>query len=307
MDERLKTFAIARGMAFSLSDARSLHLDFTEVRRMVRTGEVIRVRRNAYVLADYWALARPEERLALRVRAVMRSREGAVASHQSALALHGLPLFGVPLGSVDLLGSVQRTRSTGCLRVHPNALAPEPLVADGYRCVSIPEAIAQVALRSGVVPAVVSLDAALHAGRCSIREVAASLAAHSRRPVDRRIASAVLAHADGRSESVGESRARMIFVDQGFEVIPQFEIRDDEGGLAGRVDLLVDGVAFECDGAVKYAGAEGRAALIAEKRREDRIRELGYRFVRAMTSDLDRPDALVAAVRRAKRDRRVTA
>jgi acyl dehydratase len=47
--------------------------------------------------------------------------------------------------------------------------------------------------------------------------------------------------------------------------------------LVGRVDLLVGArVVVEFDRAVKYGGAEWRAALIAEKRREDALRVLGF-------------------------------
>jgi len=48
----------------------------------------------------------------------------------------------------------------------------------------------------------------------------------------------------------------------------------------------------EFDGAVKYAGADGRAALVAEKLREDRLRALGYEVVRIVWSDLARPDII---------------
>ena len=39
---------------------------------------------------------------------------------------------------------------------------------------------------------------------------------------------------------------------------------------------------------MKYADASGRDALAAEKSREDRLRALGYEFVR-LTADLSRP------------------
>ena len=62
------------------------------------------------------------------------------------------------------------------------------------------------------------------------------------------------------------------------------------GVVGARVDLLVgDRVVVEFDGLVKYEGAEGRAALAAEKRREDWLRSLGYEVVRLTWADLDRP------------------
>lgn len=40
---------------------------------------------------------------------------------------------------------------------------------------------------------------------------------------------------------------------------------------------------------MKYAGSNGREALAAEKSREDRLRALGYEFVRLTWADLSRP------------------
>jgi len=71
----------------------------------------------------------------------------------------------------------------------------------------------------------------------------------------------------------------------------QVEIRDSQGRLVGRVDFLFRAAAVivEFDGAVKYAGAEGREALVREKRREDALRVMGYRVVRLVWADLADP------------------
>lgn len=45
---------------------------------------------------------------------------------------------------------------------------------------------------------------------------------------------------------------------------------------------------------MKYAGADGRGALVSEKRREDALRALGYRVVRLTWSDLRRPERVRA-------------
>ena len=55
----------------------------------------------------------------------------------------------------------------------------------------------------------------------------------------------------------------------------------------------------EFDGAVKYAGADGREALVREKRREDALRAMGYEVVRVTWADLTHPEVVVALVRRA--------
>ena len=53
----------------------------------------------------------------------------------------------------------------------------------------------------------------------------------------------------------------------------------DDGGLVGYVDMLFErhGVVGEADGRIKYLKGDD---LLEEKRREDRLRALGYAVVR---------------------------
>ena len=116
-----------------------------------------------------------------------------------------------------------------------------------------------------------------------------------------RTATRAVGFGDGRSESVGESRLRVLLADLGLPApVPQAEIRDSEGWLVARVDFLLArwGVILEFDGALKYAGS-GADALIAEKAREDRLRDLGYEVVRVTWADLAQPADLLARIRRA--------
>ncbi|GGF60803.1 hypothetical protein GCM10011366_30830 [Ornithinimicrobium tianjinense] len=98
----------------------------------------------------------------------------------------------------------------------------------------------------------------------------------------------VVAAADGRSESTGESRTRWLVRALGWACTPQVELRDEHGQFVARVDLLLDDwrVVIEFDGAVKYTDP---AVVFAEKDRERRIRDLGYEVVRLRWADLDRP------------------
>jgi very-short-patch-repair endonuclease len=109
---------------------------------------------------------------------------------------------------------------------------------------------------------------------------------------------------DARSESVGETRLRLMLVAAGLPVRSQVRISDG-GTVFARVDLLVeDRVVVEFDGAVKYAGDVSGRTLFEEKRREDRLRELGFEVVRVTWADLERPqivlDRVHAAIARAR-------
>ncbi|WP_372430402.1 hypothetical protein [Janibacter melonis] len=102
----------------------------------------------------------------------------------------------------------------------------------------------------------------------------------------------MLAWADGRHETPGETRTGVCLHRLGLAYTPQVWIGQD------RVDALLDDepVVVEFDGALKYMDQD---ALVAEKIREDRIRSRGYGFVRLMWADLYDLGLVAARVRRA--------
>lgn len=310
MNTTLHAWAVTRGHVFTYGEARERGIGEPELRRYLRAGDVVTPRRGAYVLGEAWASSHDEGRLALRTRAVLATRPGSVASHQSALALHGLPTHGVPLGTVDVIGAVRRVRTRPGLRVHgwtdPGSDQADDLgvvpqvVADGYRCVPVATAIAQVALRSGSLAGLVPLDRALHDQRCTLADVRAALTGLARLPVHERIRDVLLRSADPSCESVGETRTRVLLEALGLEAQSQVVIVDERGSFLGRVDFLVAGrVVVEFDGLVKYDGVQGGAALVAEKAREDALRAAGYVVIRVVWSDLDTPAEVARRIRRA--------
>ncbi|WP_130386777.1 hypothetical protein [Kribbella sp. VKM Ac-2569] len=104
------------------------------------------------------------------------------------------------------------------------------------------------------------------------------------------------------SESVGESRFRVLLANHGLPTPElQVEIRDADGRLIGRVDFLLGGVLIvEFDGAMKY-GENAADAVLAEKWREDRLRERGYGVARVGGGDLNHPHETAERLWRALR------
>jgi hypothetical protein len=105
---------------------------------------------------------------------------------------------------------------------------------------------------------------------------------------------------DPLSESVGESRLRVLMHNHGLPVpILQAELTDADG-FVGRVDFFFayQRTVVEFDGLLKYA-AGTRAPLIHEKIREDRLRALGLEVVRVTWADLDDPIRTVTGIRHA--------
>ncbi|MGY2127667.1 type IV toxin-antitoxin system AbiEi family antitoxin domain-containing protein [Blastococcus sp. SYSU DS0617] len=296
--------------------AASLHLRRDAVRdgwsddelgRLVRSGELARLRRGAYV--DALLPAEPADRHRLLVRATFAGlRLRAVVSHQSAAVLHGLPVWDVPLDRVHITRRPPASNDRGrLLRCHVGRLRDDEIEeVDGLPVTSPARTALDLARSLPHEAAVVALDAALRQGRVDrdvLRERLFDLAGA---PGSRAAARAV-DFADGRSESVGESRSRVLLHRWGVGPSAlQFEVRAAGGLLIARTDFAWEehGVVGEFDGRVKYgrllrAGQEPGDAVFEEKRREDAVRNEGWAVTRWVWADLAVGHRLAARVRRA--------
>lgn len=305
LDPAVAHLARAQGGVFSSQQAQRLGTTLQDLGRMARSGEVVRVRHGAYRL-PVEAEQTPEERYAVNVRAVLVSRpRPAWASHHAALALAQLPLVEADLERVDVCVRPSREstkgrsfRRSGVVTHH----LPEgdlTLQFGSARCVSVESALVMTAGRSGVRTAVVALDAALHRGLVSVGSVSTVLDRGCWQPLARRRGRTALGLVDASSESPGETLTRLLLTGLGWRFRSQVVIRD-AAGFVGRVDFLVAGrVVVEFDGLVKYAGADGRSALAAEKSREDRLRAAGYEVVRLTWADLGDAERVARLIRAA--------
>jgi len=221
----------------------------------------------------------------------------AVLAGVSAVLAHGIPVWGAPLGAPSILRPVSRAGGMSAFWVRPTWGV---VVSTPWGPASDPAtALVQHAVDHGIVTGVVSADAALREGIVTLEQMTAQLSAVATWPHSSRAAS-MLRLVDGRRESVGETRCGVTLAMAGIAVTPQVTITDARGNFVARVDFLVDGsmVVVEFDGKVKYASGDPEV-LWHEKRREDRLRALGYVVVRVTWAQLERPGAVVAAVRSA--------
>jgi len=264
--------------------------------RAVRAGTLVRVSHGLYADAGTWVRLPEWERYRRRVEALLRSRPRWVASHHAALVLHGLPVHGADLARVDVAAPALASAIRSGVHVHRLTDTHAELVRATPRALPPAHACVLTAAAQGMESGVVAMDAALHRGLLSTVDLEAALGHPGARYGGAR-ARAAMDATDAACESPGESLTRLALAAVGAEVRSQVEIHDRDG-FVGRVDFLVgDRVVVEFDGAQKYEGVDGREALVREKRREDRLREAGYRVIRVTWSDLGNPARLVVRVR----------
>jgi hypothetical protein len=271
------------------------------IRTLVASGALVRLRRSTFVDGTLWLAASPWQRHELRARAVASEtcQPGSpyALSHHSALAVQGISTFGVDDRVHLTRTDAHRGRSGKVVHVHPPVLPRWVGEADGIPVV-VPELAAlQVATAFGVVAGLVSADSALRTGAVdkAALEAARPFVVGPRSPR----ADMVLMHATGLSDSGGETRCRWVMHTLGLPAPElQVAVHDALGDLVGVVDFLFrqHWTIVEFDGALKY---DDRTDLVAEKRREDRLRALGYEVVRLTWADLAHPDRVLAKIRAA--------
>ena len=276
-----------------------------EIKSARGSGAWTRVHRGAYCPTDLLAGLNQEEKYRLRSIAVARRSPRLVLSHHSAAAMLGLPLWKAPLERVHLIRPADGGGRAGPGRVvHIGRLAPSEIGRiTGIRVTSPARTLADIACSSSFVTTVVAADAALRRRLITPEELAAALAKTAHRsgaPAARR----ALRFADGRCESVGESLLR-VAMHQARLPEPELQIRiiGPNGIVIARCDLGYPefGVLIEFDGAIKYRkllrpGENPEDVVLAEKIREDRIRDLGYVVVRVVWAELADPTAIAAKI-----------
>jgi len=181
-----------------------------ELARHVRGGDLTRLRRGAYLTGSD-ALTE-EARHRLLVSATMASlRRPAVISHRSAAVLHGLPLWGVRLHRVHVTRRPPASSEVGrWLRSHVAHLDDHEVVeVDGLPVTDPVRTALDLARSLPLEPAVVVLDAALHLEMVQ-QPLLGDRAQEMTGTRGSRAAARALDMADGRSESVGESRSRVL-------------------------------------------------------------------------------------------------
>jgi hypothetical protein len=292
---------------FTREDALRVGHDDKSIGRALRTRLWVRVRPGSYTFADLWPdLA--DDRHRITGRAVARRLGSQVAlSHTTAALEHGLTVWDADLSLCHVTrldGGAGRTEA-GVVH-HEGLTLPSDLdVLQGRFVTGAARAAIETASLLSAEAAVVVLDSALHTSKASRSELDAVYGLLARWPGMQATQIAVRL-ADGRSESVGESRTRYLCYAHGLPMPDlQYEVVDGAGHLIGTTDFAwpEHRLLGEFDGKVKYGrylrdGETPGDAVFREKRREERICEqLGWRMVRIIWSDLYASAATAARIR----------
>ena len=279
------------------------------IRDMLRHRIWTRIRNGAYTPLETWEGLDAVGRHLRRARAVLRAHGDAVAlSHVSAMVVRGgCEVWGIDLSRVHVTRRDGRSGSIERDVVHHQGFLRDDEVetVSGMAVVDESRSLAETICGTGVEPGLVAADSALRLGRVSMNRLEDLRQAMDRHRGSRTL-DLVLRLADGRAQSVGESRCRYLFWRQGLPRPElQFPVFDRDGTLLGFTDLAwpEHRLLFEFDGRIKYGrllkpGQEPGDVVFAEKRREDAMRRAtGFTFERATWADLSTPAATASRVR----------
>jgi Transcriptional regulator, AbiEi antitoxin len=309
MNSRLAALAAAQGGVVLRRQLLDDGYSDQEIAALCRDGILVRIRRGAYVDGTLWKAMTPEDRHRVTVHAVVLALDKpAVVSHISASVMLHLPTWGYDLSRVHVTrADLHSARIEGGVHHHAGSLeASDIVVIDGVEVTSAERTAIQLALLGGFERGVVVTDAALRL-LGGDKDILLSRFDRMRDWQGAREASRIVEFADGRSESVGESRTRVVF-ELAHLPRPQLQILiiDPVTGLiVARVDFMFEEelTVGEFDGQVKYRaqpedGLTAEEVVWREKRREDAIRDLGFEVARSIWADLRQPAAIVDRYKR---------
>ena len=280
--------------------------DDRAITRMVRRGDLHRLRQGAYTFGAHWRALPPVERRKLVAHATLRSaRSPAVLAGPSAADHFGVPVW--DMGDEVHLARLDHKagrRKGGKVQHRGTTLAEDITVRNGVPVTSGTRTALDMIALADVPRALVTVNGLLHA-RETTPELLERRAASMGYDPNTLESTIVLGLADGRCESAGESLSLHLIWRQHLPK-PELQviIRDRSGRVVARVDFAWPalGVFMEFDGQEKYhryrrPGETIEQAVLREKRREELICGLtGWRCIRIVWADLHHPERTAARI-----------
>lgn len=293
--------------AFTPAQARAAGYSRADIRRALRNGAWVPIRRGVYVTASALAAAAGDDARehALTMSAALLSfGRDAVAAGTSAARILALPLLGRPMYDVVLACNDDTVSGRRDGYVVRSAALPKShrTMHHDVPVTSPARTVVDLARENSFAAGVVAADAALHRGVAPQRLADVLVDCVGWPGVDQ--ARRVIAFADPACESVLESVSRVAMHNQGLPP-PRTQVPlGDATGFVARVDFLWEHVSVigEADGLGKYktTGWHTTCDIVrAEKRREERLADLGFEVVRWGWQDATNPPRLAQRLKAA--------
>lgn len=286
------------------------------IARAVQDGTLHRLRRGAFIDASAWQRLDSAGRHAVLARAVLKQANAElILSHSSALPDWEAPVWGFDLSTVHGTRTDRKSgRKEAGVQQHRGRLLPEDIATrNGVRLCSPSRTMIELTTLAPIEPCLVAWCYFLHENLTTLSRVDAryrALGTEHDEPMDHwpdtLTTDLLLRLADGRCETPGEARTLHLCWRQHLPMpTPQYEIRDRAGNVIARVDFAWPeyGVFLEFDGKIKYtrllkAGESVTDVVLREKHREQEICEItGWRCIRIIWADLDRPEQTALRIR----------
>lgn len=283
-----------------------------QLSRRYEKGELVRVRRGIYTDKQHWLALKPWERYRATARAVAAENPSVDFCYETAALFWGLQIVGVP-SHIHLANAsrghagarspstiaaalkpsgtngLERIRAYGIYRHHYNTVT---VFHRGLQLTNLVQTAVDVISRGSFSHGVVLADHVISASRFkklfTSKEALEKAAGNLSSEAKRQRVNHILEFANQNSGSAGESLSRAQMLLLGFPP-PELQIEFyDTEGFIGRTDFFwrEQGIIGEFDGDAKYlrdeylGGQSAREAVLAEKKREDRLRALGFTIVR---------------------------
>jgi predicted transcriptional regulator of viral defense system len=279
----------------------ALGLTQMQLRTLVQTGELVRVRHGVYAVkalvarAESKAKPGPEAEAepdptyghALQAAAAIVAVGRGIPSHHTAALIHGLALREPPAEGVVTLTrrpgkSSPRPGATSKLIFHTAGLTRAQLTnVHGVPVTSVARTVVDLARTLSFMDGVVVADSALHLGTATAEDMRDVLET-CKRWTGVRQAGRVIDFADGLSESVLESCARVAFHEYGLPA-PELQVRmyqEGESRPFARVDFYWPEyrTVAEADGEIKYA-KDGQQRALRQLERDKELRKIGRKVL----------------------------
>jgi very-short-patch-repair endonuclease len=279
----------------TVDDLKSLGFEARQIAAAHAEGLLHRVRRGIYIGAEHWGRLKEWDQDRLKIEAHFHASTGALTyTHLSAARLWGLAVWNCP----DTIHVAQRSRrgefSDDREVVHHNQTIPpgHSATARGLPVTSLERTVIDCARILPFEQALAIADSSLHAGARSERMQ--ELVRHSAGSRNITRVREVLDALDGRSESAGETRLRILLTDWSMPApVLQLQIPTAEGCF--RADFAWPDIKLiiEFDGQGKYFEYRPTPeVLMQERHRESLLIEEGWSVLRVRWAHFNRPNDL---------------